>query len=242
MGNERARQKKLAKHKKKRADAKRRTSAIQRGSEASGHEKLARIASSWSVDGAWLSADWDGTEDPALVSAVLVRRGAAGDLVAGIFLVDRTCLGIKSGSVRRVTRETLASVLDQIRDLHGGVVAVDLLTLQSVAFHAVDYARALGFSHDPDFPLEFLGARPEALLDTPFAKLEKPRYIAGPRDDVVGVMAQLNRARGAGNFDYVTDLAALLGPGVDFESAFEDAFEDADGEERDGEDEPAGLP
>ncbi len=207
MGNERARQKKLAKQKRKRADANRRgasTITKQRPDSAA----LGRAAAAWEFDGAWLSAGWDDTKDPALVTGVLLRRGAAGDLAVGVILVDRTCLGIKSGWVRKMTRDRVHEMLDQVASAHGGVVPVDLLTLQSVAFHAAEYARSLGFTHDPDFPLEFLGPRPEALLDTPFARPAKPLFVAGPNDDAFAIISHLERRMGRGNYDYL----APLGP------------------------------
>jgi hypothetical protein len=246
MGNERARQKKLAKHKKKRAAASKRSASTNRLARDPGLE-LGRIAASWPVEGVWVGANWNDTESPALVSGVLVRRGSLGDLAAGVVLVDRTCLGLKSGSVRRISRERLETLLDQIGDMHEGVTSVDLLTLQSIVFHGVDYAQRLGFAPDRDFPMEFMGPRPEALLDTPYANVPKPRYLAGPRDDQAGIVAKLASAVGVGNFDYIASVGSMFEFGDAFDGeAFDGDVIDGDvidGEAiDDGDDEPDALP
>ncbi|MBI4951484.1 MAG: hypothetical protein HY908_05590 [Myxococcales bacterium] len=201
MGNERARQKKLAKHKKRRAEVR----SLKQAASAPLPDKgaaLARRASDWPVTDCYLGRGWDETEVPALVTGVLVRRRPGGVAAVGLILVDRTCLGIKSGFLRVLEDAALQALLDGVAETHGGIERVELPTLQAIAFHALDLAHTLGFAPDRDFPLEFLGPRPAELPLTPFARPDKPHYIAGPDDDSRRILAQLERAVGAGNFHF----------------------------------------
>lgn len=229
MGNERARQKKLAKKKKKREIANKRT-VLPRVQAAKDSTLIGRRAANWEVEEVWLSTDWHQTT-PMLVSGMLIRRGVGGDLAAGVLMLDRACLGIKSGTVRLVTRDEIDRMLRSLESMHGGIERVDLLTLQSVAFHAADYARSLGFAGDPDFPLEFLGPRPAELLDTPLAKPERPTYIEGPYDDIRHIMSTLARSVGVGNFGVTTRMGGGFGGDLyDDENDDEDDDDDEDDE------------
>jgi hypothetical protein len=73
---------------------------------------------------------------------------------------------------------------------------------QSVVFHALDYASALGFSPHSDFERRIFEPRPDALVDTPLSRREKPLYVAGPNDEVSRIVAQLLSTVGR-EFDYI---------------------------------------
>ena len=81
------------------------------------------------------------------------------------------------------------------------------LFAQSVVFHAVDYAAALGFEPHHELDEELFGPRPLELIQTPHCRLARPIYIAGPHDDVARVRATLDDAVGAGNYDFVHPFA-----------------------------------
>ncbi|MEI8254435.1 MAG: hypothetical protein WCJ30_02060 [Deltaproteobacteria bacterium] len=222
MGSERSRQKKLAKQKRKRLEVKK---AADRGVVRLPRRSaaLGRRAAAWPVVGAYMSRSWRRESAlPELVIAALVRLAPTGDHVLGMFIVDRTCFGIKSGFVRAMSQEMVDNYLEQGSE---PLEAVELAMLQSVAFHGADYARSLGFQGDPDFPLEFLGARPEPLVDTLLAKPARPHFVSGPYDNVPAVFAQLTRVVGAGNFD------TLMGGPLGF-----DLYDGGDDELDDGED------
>jgi hypothetical protein len=67
-------------------------------------------------------------------------------------------------------------------------------------FHAIDYARRLGFQPHPDHSAALFGARPEELQATPWHAAEKPYYVAGPFDDTPSIVDQLRATVGDGNF------------------------------------------
>lgn len=199
---ERKRQKKLEKSRKKREAARR--DARQRGGPlpqtASGLLRAARTAP---FGPAWVSEALDGTNDTALVTVVVTRRLHGGVLLPGLALVDRTCLGVKDGFVMRPAAE------HEIAQHVAGISENDPLRLcepllaQSVVFHGLDYAKALGFGPHRDFDVGLFLPRPERLLDTPAARRPRPRYVAGPNDPVERILSQLDRSVGRENYEFV---------------------------------------
>jgi hypothetical protein len=212
MSGDRGRQKSLAKHKKKRELVKKKE-AQRRLAAPSLAESLIRRASTLPHGPTYISSNWsdDSQSIPSLVSIVVTRQMPDGTLMPGVALVDRTCLGVKNGFVGRpVTRSELDGFLARMDEAQGGMEACELLVAQSVVFHALDYARSLGFQPNPDFSEPFFGPRPDALLATPYCRPEKPIYVSGPDDDVGFVLAQLNKVVGPGNYE----LTAALTPGL----------------------------
>jgi hypothetical protein len=111
----------------------------------------------------------------------------------------------------------------------GSLRRVEPLVAQSVVYHAIEYARSLGFAPHPDFPEALFGPRPSELLDTPRARPEQPFYVPGPEDDVAEVIARLSAAVGPDGFDMAAP-AALLRDLVDVdEIADEDDGDDIPG-------------
>lgn len=200
MGSQRSRQKKIEKQKKKRAAEKKRRNAVSR-SLPDASAALAKRTAAWPVVAAYLSVEAQNDDPAALVSAVLVRGNTEGRLVCGTMLIDRTCLGLKDGFARESSQEEIDAVIAALGDAHGEMEETDVLTLQSVVFHAVDYARSLGFEPQRDLPIEFLGERPAELKDTPLAKPTKPFFLAGPYDDIEEITGKLALAVGAEGFE-----------------------------------------
>jgi hypothetical protein len=167
---------------------------------------LIKVAAGAPFGACYLSADWEDEGQPTLVTAVVTRALPGGRVVAGVALVDRTCLGVKEGFVAEPMRTTeLDKFIGGIGIPHGGMELVEPLVVQSVVFHAIDYAEKLGFKAHRDFPAALFGPRPETLSDTPFAKADKPLFISGPDDDVEAITQQLTAAVGKGKFEVVSE-------------------------------------
>lgn len=149
------------------------------------------------------------SELPQLVMVLLTRRTPDGLLFPAVALVDRTCLGVKSGYLGPpLARPRLLAFIDRLGSVHpGGLVTCERLVAQSIVYHALDYAASLGFAPDPDFPEVLFGPRPEVLLDTPLARPERPYFVDGPDDDVNAILEQLDRAVGPGNYDMMVRAA-----------------------------------
>jgi hypothetical protein len=203
MPADRGHQKSLAKHKKKRELAKK-TAQQRRLSAPSATELLMRKALTYPQGPTYISSNWRDTSElmPPLVSVVVTRQLPDGTLVPGVAMVDRTCLGVKNAFMGRpVARVELDEFLERMSEAHGGMEPCDLLLAQSVVYHALDYARSLGFLPNPDFPEPLFGPRPTALLATPYHKPERPIYVSGPDDDAAMILAQLDKAVMPGNYE-----------------------------------------
>jgi hypothetical protein len=167
-------------------------------------ELLVRSAASAPFGPCWLSLGWDDEQDAALVSALVTRRLGDGRLLPATALVDRTCLGLKDGFLDEpLLRSELDVLCERLGAAHGGMVECEPITVQSVVFHAIDYARRLGFEPHPDAPLALFGPRPQALLPTPWCAEERPLYVAGAHDDVDAILARLTAVVGPTGFDFV---------------------------------------
>jgi hypothetical protein len=104
---------------------------------------------------------------------------------------------------------------------HGGMTPCEPLVAQSVVFHALEYARSLGFEPHRDFPTALLGARPATLLSTPWYAPERPIYVSGPHDDTSWITRRLVAAVGATGFEHLDPFAL-----VDDEEESSDSFHD----------------
>jgi len=199
-------QKQREKQKKKREAARRKQAARPNLLDV-GQAAIVREAALLPVGPCFISSDWRDADRarPRLVSVVVTRKAPGRFVVPSLALVDRTCLGVKDAFVARPMPEIeLLAFVASVGEAHGvGMEPCELLVAQSVVFHAVDYARSLGFEPHRDFPEPIFGPRPAALLDTPIARPEKPFFVPGPDDDVPRILAHLEGKLGAGNFDFM---------------------------------------
>jgi hypothetical protein len=157
-----------------------------------------------------VSAGWNSEEDlPHLVTVVVTRKLYGDRLFPVLALLDRTCLGVKDAHMPGpMTEGELWSFLHLVGEPYGGMEECPPLVAQSLVFHAVDYARRLGFEPHRDFVESLYGPRPAQLLPTPWHAEERPIYLSGPRDDAQRVLSRLDAAVGAGNYDFITTVAA----------------------------------
>lgn len=196
-------QKQREKQKKKREAAKRK--AAHRPSLADlSPTSVLRQAAALPVGRCFVSADVEDAslEMPRLVSVVVTRRSPVGIVVPAMALVDRTCLGVKNAFVAQPMIEAeVDRFIANIGEAHQvGMKECDFLFAQSVVFHAVDYARSLGFEPHKDFPEILFGPRPAELLDTPLARPSKPVYVSGPDDQPFRIVEHLEKTVGPNNF------------------------------------------
>jgi hypothetical protein len=218
------RAKKLEKKRKQRASAKKKSRLLELRNQAL-DRVLLKSAALAPFGPCWVSAGWDDMASPALVNVVITRQIAGGRLLPAVALVDRTCLGVKDSYAPDLmsTRE-LAEYIDRLSQVHGGMLECEPIVAQSVVFHAIDYARKLGFLPHPDYPAALFGARPEQLQATPWHAAEKPYYLAGPFDDATSIVDQLRATVGDGNFDYLLEVSSF--DDVDYEGDHADEDDD----------------
>lgn len=230
MPSNHGKQKQKEKQKKKREIARKKASRPQQGLTTPSTAALLKMAARLPFGPCFVSAGWDDTTEqtPALVTVVATRRSPQGVLIPAIALVDRTCLGVKDGFVAQpITELELHGWLEPMRQMHGKMLPVEPRVIQSIVFHAIDFAHRLGFEPHKDFPEPIFGPRPETLLDTPLAHVEKAIYVAGPDDDTQAIVAQLHRVLGAGNYSVTVPTSAIKTTSVDDD----DDGDDGDDEE-----------
>jgi hypothetical protein len=223
----RGRQKKIEKQKKKRELAKREARARAPVVPTS-VRAIVRLACEAPFGPAWVSDLTDDSEGAVkLVTVVITKALPKGQLLAQVLLVDRTCLGVKQASLLPPTDER--ALLDRLAEFGEAGVDLkrcDLVLAQSVVFHALDYANALGFEPHRDFVAAFVGPRPSELVHTPLAHREKPLYVSGPHDNVPGILSRLEVAVGSGNYDFVA--AVDMGYGDEADELDDDGCEDCE--------------
>lgn len=194
------RAKKIEKKRKDRERAKQKASALA-ARKPSSLELLQRSAARGAFGPCFISAGWEDTTKPKLVAVLVTRKLPSGELLPGTALVDRTCLGVKNAYMREpMLARDLSDFVDRLGASNDGMLACEPIVAQSVVFHAIDYARTLGFEPHPDFPEALFGPRPETLLETAWCAPDKPFYISGPNDDVAAIMSRLDQAVGADGF------------------------------------------
>ena len=203
MPTSHAKQKKALKHKKKREAASLKARETTRLIFRPTSRELLRLAAGRPLGPAFMSSDWENGDSslPELVSVIVTRRAPGQVLIGALVLVDRTCLGVKNAMVfPPQTDLELEERVARIGEEIGSLRRVEPLQAQSVVYHAIEYARSLGFAPHPDFPEALFGPRPTELLDTPLARPERPFYVPGPDDDVAEVLARLSAAVGPNGF------------------------------------------
>jgi len=223
-GSVRKRQKKLEKSRKKRALVKKTARKLEAKYEGA---SLLRLAERAPFGPCWVSATLNepGPDGPPALVTVVVTRRIRGQLLCEVALIDRTCLGVKNAHIMALQPEfELRGYLAEVGSGMGGLRESNVVEAQSVVFHALEYARSLGFGHHPDFELALFEPRPESLAETPFARPARPIYVSGPDDDVPTILLQLEQTVGSGNYDVMA--------GMGFDTWFEeDENEDEDEDE-----------
>jgi hypothetical protein len=202
------RQRKLQDKRKKREQAKKR-SRIEAANRPSEEALLVRAGARCELGPCFVSAGWDDVTEANFVSVVVTRRLGADEFLAHSLLLDRTCLGVKNAMLsERVNDEELHELIEALGVAHDGMEECESLLAQSLIFHALDYARSLGFAPNPDFHEALVGPRPAVLLDTPWHRPKRPIYVSGPDDDVSRIIAQL-QLKTADDFVYTDPLVEL---------------------------------
>jgi hypothetical protein len=192
--NDRARQKKIERQKKKRLMAQRQA-RVTSSSEPS-MSSLLRLAPSLPFGPTMLSHEWrnDDLTSPACVSAVITRQLPDGDLLVAMLFIDRTCFGVKSTMTKVMSLRDLQAVDETLKRLdQKPMETVPAEIALSVVWHAIDFARSLGFELLHGFPEAIVGRRPDVLVDTPLSKPERPVFVPGPHDDLRSILSTLSK-------------------------------------------------
>jgi hypothetical protein len=162
-----------------------------------------RRMAQWPIHEVLIPEDW---QTPCTLLQVLVsRRSPQGDLVAGLFLVDLGCLGLKNGFLTLVTEHEYGQIVSKYRT-NQNMVACSPDLAAKILLVALEYADSLGFQPHPDVEeaLPILQGADSSAGDeqVPIGDGSgKPFYCAGPLDNVKRVLLTLDRTCGEGNYE-----------------------------------------
>ncbi len=203
--NERRRQQSLARKAAKRKQSKH---SGTRQSAPSTSRGAIRAASHWPLCECMITRRWQ--EPGELVQILVARESPEGGIAAAGILVDLGCLGVKNAlsNLFPATRE-----YEQFRRSYTSLqpmMKTDLDLAAKVIREGIAYADSLGFKPHRDYydaaPL-LADADPEACKTAvPLGMNGKPFFIPGPHDNVARIMAQLDKAVGTGNSEFVIEL------------------------------------
>ena len=139
---------------------------------------------------------------------MITRKAGTGDIVAGVFLVDVYCLGIKDCFIKMLTEETYPSFLKEINK-QGSLKKIHPTCARKLVEEAGKYAAGLGFSPHKDYQgaKKIFGDIESAACPRSFefGKDGMPFYFAGPYDKpkfVKNVLAKLEKKCGPGGYHY----------------------------------------
>jgi len=163
-------------------------------------------ASRHAIRECWISSTW---RDPQQLTQIAVARpmNDRGTVAYMAVLVDRMCLGAKTGYLRTGSAVDFELHLDHMRE-PCPMQRCDPALAAKIVQVGLDYAHALGFApvseaaeaiallddvdpEDCDEPIKVGG--PEG----------KPFYVAGPHDDVVRIITRLRNRLGPDGFNYL---------------------------------------
>jgi tetratricopeptide (TPR) repeat protein len=176
-----------------------------------------------------INPDW---QTSGMATILVSRKQPSGNLIAGVYLVDIFCLGLKNTNY--FFNESLAHYESEFKDIiytHQTYKPCDYTLAHNIIYGAIAYAEELGFKPNKDFAVSrFILEEDDDhidLIELDFGREGKPCFIAGPYDNVSLIIKKLTAAVGEGNFTVILPEGDLYGSGfedIDFEG-FEETEE-----------------
>ncbi len=152
---------------------------------------------------------FDQSNNTGIGSVIITRKSSNGNILAGVFLIDVYCLGIKDCFVRVFNEETYPSFLEEVNQ-QGKLKTIHPTCARKLIEEAGKYAADLDFSPHKDYreAKKILGdidsvACPRSFE---FGKDGNPLYIAGPYDKpkfVKNVLDKLAKNCGPDEYNHV---------------------------------------
>jgi hypothetical protein len=138
---------------------------------------------------------------------IVSRKKPNGDFIAGFYLIDIFCLGIKDTFSALMTHDEYEEHKMHLADDEDNYyISKDANYIFNLIYGAADYAEDLGFKPEKDFAVsEFILDDVENItfVDIPFGSDGRPFYIEGLNDKSGTILNTLKKNVGEGNFDFV---------------------------------------
>lgn len=172
-------QKRLAKQKAKRADRRK-----QLARSTSNNPAIRFLsAAAWPIVA---TLEPESLWEKGIGNMVIARRAPGGRIVAGVFLLDVYCLGVKDAFWRELGEAEYKSLVVEMAEKVGPFRDVSPERFSKLVHCAADYAQSFGLPPHPDFRNTrhlMDGIDPSLCHDEfEFGRNGRPYYIAGPND------------------------------------------------------------
>jgi len=174
---------------------------------------MLRAALAWPVMECWVNEEW---EDPMQLNQVVVtrRNPATGEVMAGTYLVDRACLGVKDAyaanfaNAKAFRREMLAHLTKSQK-----LIKIDFNLAAKIVEAGIEYAAQFGFRPHRDYREASILLQ-DADLDAVDVEIAvggpegRPFFVAGPYDNADKIMGQLAQKLSSEEFHYMMPVPA----------------------------------
>jgi hypothetical protein len=209
------RQKKLAKHKKKRSVAQKGRFSSARADEADAMMRtIKRDGPGYAPGPCFIASTWKDQSKSRVLPVAITRRPAAGHLVMVIFLVDLGCFGLKDAILTLPFEESrLDELLQNLANVaQEPIQGISLEDASTILRRAVGWGRKLGFEPEAEDGqlLSWLGPDEPSELEVPLGRDGKVVYEPDPEEDTKPIVQKLVEAVGPDGF--VVTLPRKKGP------------------------------
>ena len=199
------RQKKLAKHKKKRATAQRGRSFGERNEAAEAvMRRIKRDGPGYEPGPCFIASSWKDQSKSRVLPVAVTRRPAAGHLVMVIYLVDLGCFGLKDAVLTLPFEDArVGELLQNLANVaQEPIEAVSLQDASTIVRRAVAWGKKHGFepaAEDLEL-LSWLGPEEPSELEVVCGREGKVVYEPDPEEDTKPIVQKLVQAVGPDGF------------------------------------------
>lgn len=150
-------------------------------------------------------------DDSGVGQGLISRKRPNGDLVIGLFLVDKYCLGVKDAHYAIMDHERYAYFKEMIEERSNfQFQKVQPNILYSFVHGAIDFAKKAGFKPCEDYGiaghlLDLRGTYKKDLEGLEFGHEGLHYFIEGPFDDTFTILRTLQENLGLGNYKVLLD-------------------------------------
>lgn len=143
-----------------------------------------------------------------LAIVTVCKKMPSGNLVAGTYLVDIFCLGLKNTLFKfNMSELEYKDFIEKSYANHAGVDKCEIAFVHNLIYGAIDYAEELGFLPQKDFRVTEYLLNPDLITDDideiEFGKDGQPFFIQGPDDNATLIMNKLDAAVGKDHYHYI---------------------------------------
>jgi len=180
-------------------------------------------------------------QESQMANVVVSRQHTNGNITAGIYLVDLSCLGVKDTIwFFNVSMLEYRENLERFMDMEDGIDKIDYTLAHNIVHAGLEFADDYEFKPHKDFTSVTQYILDEDTDDIPIIEIEcgfhgLPAYMQGPLDTdtkAKQVIAQLERVAGHGNYYLIDEDGMVINNEDDDSDEEDDQFTDLSLEEK----------